>query len=42
MPDKPYHCRACNVSFGTQRELDEHNKKAHPGTSPKERKEADM
>ena len=45
MPDKPYNCRACNASFGTQRELDEHNKKAHQqqgGTSPKHRKQADL
>ena len=44
MPDKPSHCRSCNASFNSQRELEEHNQKAHhqQGTSPKERKESDM
>ncbi|HWC73470.1 MAG TPA: hypothetical protein VG454_05995 [Gemmatimonadales bacterium] len=49
MAEQHFTCVACGAEFGSRRELEEHNRRAHPdagnktpGKSPKERKISDM
>ena len=47
--DGQFACEICGTSFGSARELEEHNRQAHPdrasknpGQGPKERRESDL